>query len=98
MRVLFEIFEVGARYHMYHALALLGVPWAPVAGSTCRDRRLALCRRYRSLFRQPLRAQPQRRALAERRHAARRSLRYGRLAVFGLSRMAQLSLITRKIV
>ena len=25
---LFEIFEVGARYHMYHALALLGVAWA----------------------------------------------------------------------
>ena len=25
---LFEIFEVGARYHMYHALALLAVSWA----------------------------------------------------------------------
>ena len=25
---LFEIFEVGARYHMYHALALLAVAWA----------------------------------------------------------------------
>ena len=25
---LFEVFEVGARYHMYHALALLGVAWA----------------------------------------------------------------------
>ena len=25
---LFEVFEVGARYHMYHALALLGVGWA----------------------------------------------------------------------
>jgi uncharacterized membrane protein YgdD (TMEM256/DUF423 family) len=24
---LFEIFEVGARYHMYHALALLGTAW-----------------------------------------------------------------------
>jgi uncharacterized membrane protein YgdD (TMEM256/DUF423 family) len=25
---LFNIFEVGARYHMYHALALLAVAWA----------------------------------------------------------------------
>jgi len=25
---LFEIFEVGARYQMYHALALLGTAWA----------------------------------------------------------------------
>ncbi|HUK64224.1 MAG TPA: DUF423 domain-containing protein [Dongiaceae bacterium] len=25
---LFDVFEVGARYHMYHALALLGVAWA----------------------------------------------------------------------
>jgi uncharacterized membrane protein YgdD (TMEM256/DUF423 family) len=25
---LFEVFEVGARYHMYHALALVGVAWA----------------------------------------------------------------------
>jgi uncharacterized membrane protein YgdD (TMEM256/DUF423 family) len=25
---LFEVFEVGARYHMYHALALLAVAWA----------------------------------------------------------------------
>jgi len=25
---LFEIFEVGVRYHMYHALALLAVAWA----------------------------------------------------------------------
>jgi uncharacterized membrane protein YgdD (TMEM256/DUF423 family) len=25
---LFEVFEVGARYHIYHALALLGVAWA----------------------------------------------------------------------
>jgi uncharacterized membrane protein YgdD (TMEM256/DUF423 family) len=25
---LFEVFEVGARYHMYHALALFGVAWA----------------------------------------------------------------------
>jgi len=25
---LFEVFEVGARYHMYHALALLGTAWA----------------------------------------------------------------------
>ena len=25
---LFEVFEVGARYHMYHELALLGVAWA----------------------------------------------------------------------
>ena len=25
---LFEIFEVGAHYHMYHALALLAVSWA----------------------------------------------------------------------
>ena len=25
---LFEVFEVGARYHMYHALALLAVGWA----------------------------------------------------------------------
>ena len=25
---LFEVFEVAARYHMYHALALLGVAWA----------------------------------------------------------------------
>lgn len=25
---LFTIFEVGARYHMYHALALLAVAWA----------------------------------------------------------------------
>ncbi len=25
---MFEIFEVGARYHMYHALALLAVAWA----------------------------------------------------------------------
>ena len=25
---LFEIFEVGARYHMYHALALLATAWA----------------------------------------------------------------------
>ena len=25
---LFEVFEVGARYHMYHALALLGAAWA----------------------------------------------------------------------
>jgi len=35
---LFEIFEVGARYHMYHALALLGAAWAvtrwPGAGTT----------------------------------------------------------------
>jgi uncharacterized membrane protein YgdD (TMEM256/DUF423 family) len=26
--VLFEVFEVGAHYHMYHALALIGVAWA----------------------------------------------------------------------
>ena len=25
---MFNIFEVGVRYHMYHALALLGVAWA----------------------------------------------------------------------
>lgn len=25
---LFDVFEVGARYHMYHALALLGTAWA----------------------------------------------------------------------
>jgi uncharacterized membrane protein YgdD (TMEM256/DUF423 family) len=25
---LFEVFEVGARYHMYHALALVGTAWA----------------------------------------------------------------------
>ncbi len=25
---LFDIFEVGARYHMYHALALLATAWA----------------------------------------------------------------------
>jgi uncharacterized membrane protein YgdD (TMEM256/DUF423 family) len=25
---LFDVFEVGARYHMYHALALFGVAWA----------------------------------------------------------------------
>ena len=25
---LFDVFEVGARYHMYHALALLAVAWA----------------------------------------------------------------------
>jgi uncharacterized membrane protein YgdD (TMEM256/DUF423 family) len=25
---LFEVFEVGARYHMYHALALVGAAWA----------------------------------------------------------------------
>lgn len=25
---LFNVFEVGARYHMYHALALLAVAWA----------------------------------------------------------------------
>ncbi|MGH9427598.1 MAG: DUF423 domain-containing protein, partial [Terriglobia bacterium] len=25
---LFNIFEVGARYHIYHALALLAVAWA----------------------------------------------------------------------
>ena len=25
---LFEVFEVGARYHMYHALALFGTAWA----------------------------------------------------------------------
>ena len=25
---LFEVFEVGARYHMYHALALIAVAWA----------------------------------------------------------------------
>lgn len=25
---LLEVFEVGARYHMYHALALVGVAWA----------------------------------------------------------------------
>ena len=25
---LFEVFEVGARYHMYHALALFAVAWA----------------------------------------------------------------------
>ena len=25
---LFEVFEVGTRYHMYHALALVGVAWA----------------------------------------------------------------------
>ena len=25
---LFEVFDVGARYHMYHALALLAVAWA----------------------------------------------------------------------
>src|SRR5436309_15312408 len=25
---LFDVFEVGARYHMYHALALLAVGWA----------------------------------------------------------------------
>lgn len=25
---LFDVFEVGARYHMYHALALVGVAWA----------------------------------------------------------------------
>ena len=35
---LFEIFEVGARYHMYHALALLGAAWAvtrwPGTGTT----------------------------------------------------------------
>ena len=25
---MFNVFEVGVRYHMYHALALLGVAWA----------------------------------------------------------------------
>src|SRR5919106_1436235 len=25
---LFEVFDVGARYHMYHSLALLAVAWA----------------------------------------------------------------------
>ena len=25
---LFDVFEVGARYHMYHALALIAVAWA----------------------------------------------------------------------
>ena len=25
---LFDVFEVGARYHMYHALALVAVAWA----------------------------------------------------------------------
>ena len=25
---LFDVFEVGARYHMFHALALLGTAWA----------------------------------------------------------------------
>jgi len=35
---LFDVFEVGARYHMYHALALLAVAWAvtrwPGTGTT----------------------------------------------------------------
>ncbi|MEX0893386.1 MAG: DUF423 domain-containing protein [Gemmatimonadota bacterium] len=29
-----DIFEVGARYHMYHALALLAVAWASTRWST----------------------------------------------------------------
>ena len=68
------VFETGARYHMYHALALFVAAGAFTRwpGGPRHRRRLAVRGRNRALLRQPLPARADRPALARRHHAARR--------------------------
>src|ERR1051325_7374957 len=64
-----EVFETGARYHMYHALAIVA------AGGRARraDRRVDLPGGHRAVQRVALRARPVRHQGARRDHAARRA-------------------------
>ena len=69
-----DIFEVGVRYQMYHALGLMPslgrLPAGPSVGSEFR--RLVLHRRHRDFLRQPVSAELHRHALARRHHPHRR--------------------------
>ena len=84
------IFEVGVRYHMYHALALLAVAWAAsrwpeTSAGTAGWFFLAGIVYF---FRQSLRPQPDRNALAGSHHSHRRRGLSDRLAYPRLGGMA----------
>ena len=63
-------FETGARYQMYHALALLAVAWAYARWEAPLVH--ALRRWNRAFLRQPVRARLERTAVARRSDPARR--------------------------
>ena len=86
---LLATFEVGVRYQMAHALALLAVAWACTRwpGGAVNASGWLFVAGTRAVLGQPVRAGPDRRALARRRHAARRRGLAGGLGLPGLGRL-----------
>lgn len=53
-----SVFEVGVRYKMYHAFALIATAWVQ-SKCTRYSRRVVLCQWHDSLFRRPLPSEPE---------------------------------------
>ena len=82
---LLVIFETGVRYQMYHALALLAVGWACTRWpGKWVNAWLVVCCGHDPVFRQPLRLEFERRALAGRDYADRWACVTRRMAVSGV--------------